>query len=404
MRRRTTLTALASLWSLPAILAGSEARAAHPTFALPLAAETDLERARELDASAARAYAAGRIRSALALFIAAYRRGAPPVALWNIARCHERLDELEDAAEMLELYLAAPDLSTADRAEATRALASLRRRPSSLLVDGEAAGATVFVDERRVGVAPLATELAPGLHTVRLVREGQTEDAPRDTRRGEHVVEARFGRLVLVASTDAPQPSPRSARTKRLELEAQGGLEVPSLGDASQRVAPTADVAFRVAFGTPRISASWGARAAGRSLTGRGPADPSPTGCALPARGRAVGLAGALTGGVAWDATRSLRASIELGGGLESLVIGGVGAVGGEAFVADCSPSPGLVPLGLARASASFRVAKEVRVVLTPVTFAVHPAYEGARSSPTDATGPWIRLGASLGLSYDVGL
>src|SRR5258708_4901339 len=75
----------------------------------------DLERARVLDQQGVRAYKEERYNDAIRYFTEALRLGGPPSELWNIAKCHARLDEPKEASEALEQYLAEPGLSSGDR-------------------------------------------------------------------------------------------------------------------------------------------------------------------------------------------------------------------------------------------------------------------------------------------------
>jgi len=47
-------------------------------------------------------------------------------------------------------------------------------------------------------------------------------------------------------------------------------------------------------------------------------------------------------------------------------------------------------------------VAGRLRAVLAPLWFEAQPAFYGVRSSPIDASGPWLRLGAGLGVAVDL--
>lgn len=376
-------------------LGPARAEAKSPILELPRAERSDLSRARELDALAARAYAAGRAREALLLFTEAYRAGGPSLELWNVARCHERLDEPDDAAEVLERYLTADDLLANDRAEATRELAELRRRSSMVVVDAGHAGAEVFVDGRRIGVAPLAESVGPGRHVLRV--DGR-----------ESSVDATFGRTILVRAPRASAPartsdaSAQSAGRARATLDLQAGLAAQVSGDVAGRVGPAGALGASLAlvrgdfapfvFLRGELAAfGWSTSAPERPIAA----------CTLPDRYQASTL-GALGGaGLAWDGTKSVRASLEIGAGAEAL---SASKGGGDVLVPSCAPSPGLVPVMGARASVSFAVIAGARVVLTPLAFTAHPAYEDARSTPRDATGTWLRLGANLGLAYDLAL
>lgn len=158
----------------------------------PRRTSPDLESARELDQSGVRAFRDGRYADAIRFFRAAYRMGGPSSELWNIARCHERLDDAEAAAHAIGEYLALRDLAPADRAEAEREARALRTRPSLLTVTTMPAGAVVTIDGRQtVGPTPVSLDVAPGTHSIAVRRDGYaTETRP---------LEARFGRAVIVS-------------------------------------------------------------------------------------------------------------------------------------------------------------------------------------------------------------
>jgi hypothetical protein len=156
------------------------------------ASSTDVESARELDQAGVRAFRDGRYADAIRYFRAAYRIGGPSSELWNIARCHERLDDAEAAARSIEEYLAQHDLAPADRAEADHEARALRARPSLLTVTTVPSGAVVTIDGKQtVGPTPLSIDVAPGTHSIAVRRDGYaTETRP---------LEARFGRAVIVS-------------------------------------------------------------------------------------------------------------------------------------------------------------------------------------------------------------
>jgi hypothetical protein len=149
----------------------------------------DLEAARELDQQGARLFVDGRYQDAMTYFRAAFERGAPPIELWNIAKCQQKLDDAEGAEGTLEQYIAREDVSAGDRAEARRELAELRARTSRLTVVSQPPRAIVYVNDKRIGRAPVTLDLAPGDHAVRLEADGH--------RPVRHVVRARLGRSVL---------------------------------------------------------------------------------------------------------------------------------------------------------------------------------------------------------------
>lgn len=394
-RSRFTTVAIA------AAITGLVPRAAHaksPILELPRAERVDLARARELDALGARAYRDGRAREALLLFTEAYRAGGPSVELWNVARCHQRLDEPDDAAAVLERYLGADDLSSADRAEATRELADLRRRSSLLVVDASQSGADVAIDGKRVGVAPLAESVGPGRHLVRLDQGGRVT---------ERTVEAAAGRTVVVrgeaAEAGTPTPAdPAAAARARVELDLQGGVYAHVLGAVAGRVGAGGTLGAKLALARGDLAPFVFARAELFELGWSTSAPERPiVGCILPDRYQATALGASGGAGLAWDVARTVRTAIELGAGAETLSLA---KGGGDVLTPSCDPSPGVVPTFGARASVSFATFPGGRAVLTPLAFAMHPAYDDARQTPRDATGVWIRVGANLGITYDLGL
>jgi PEGA domain len=186
-RARTSLAValLAAACVPPATAAGTgspeRSAAGHPR----------VESARELDQNGVRSFRAGRYTDAIAYFRAAYQLGGPSSELWNIVRCREGMDDVEGAAAAIDDYLAAKDLSPADRADAAREAQALRARSSTLTVTTTPSGASVSVDGRALaGATPLSTDLRAGQHTIAIRHEGYLP--------GTQAVEARFGRAVIV--------------------------------------------------------------------------------------------------------------------------------------------------------------------------------------------------------------
>jgi tetratricopeptide (TPR) repeat protein len=67
----------------------------------PARSAEDLARARVLDQQGTKAFVDGRYNDAIRYYEEAYRLGGPPFELWNIAKCYVRLDQPEQATEML---------------------------------------------------------------------------------------------------------------------------------------------------------------------------------------------------------------------------------------------------------------------------------------------------------------
>ena len=133
----------------------------------------DVEQARADFERGAALYRAGDFRAALAAFEAAQARAPAPQALFNIARCQERLGQLADAVDSYSAYLAAAP-EAPDRATVTARIDELRRRlplEASLRISVEPPS-SVAVDGTPAGVSPVAVRLAPGAHRVRATQDG----------------------------------------------------------------------------------------------------------------------------------------------------------------------------------------------------------------------------------------
>ncbi len=150
----------------------------------------DLRGARALDQQGVIAFEAGRYHDALLYFEASFAHGGPPSERWNAAKCHLRLDQVEQAEAELTSYLAFP-LTQDDRNEGVAALDALRRRPSTVTITSAPPGLTVWLDgTRKVGVTPVSLLVPPGEHVAGIERGGDSRE--------EHAFTARLGRAVLL--------------------------------------------------------------------------------------------------------------------------------------------------------------------------------------------------------------
>jgi hypothetical protein len=186
--RLVTLPALATM-----VLAAACATRdpAVPATVAARSAAPNLDVARALDAQGVQAFERGAYRDAIQLFREAHRLGGPPSELWNEARCHEHLDEIEDASDVLDDYLRQSGITKDERADAERELAQIKARPSLLTVTTTPPGAAAFLDGHPLGAStPLTIAVPPGTHTIVVRHAGFDEDK-------EEVV-ANFGRAVIV--------------------------------------------------------------------------------------------------------------------------------------------------------------------------------------------------------------
>ncbi len=389
----------------------------------------DLARARTLDQQGARAYADGRYTDAIRYFEEAFRLGAPPIELWNIAKCYDRVDQPERAAEVLERYLATPELPKSDRAEAQQLLDAIKRRPSSVTVTSAPDGASVVVDGKAMpGRTPLTGTVPPGRHDVAVTRAGYD--------RYTSTFEAKFGRAVIVDATLRPEGSgtptatPSEAGsagaiaatatgpTKRAEkgtpsgetaeegaLSVQGllGLQVVRHGDVGGGAAP----AFG-ALATYRIGTAGGARIALGGML-HVTFDSWQNSSNRQESAAPCGLLGDANDGVPISAYGLADVSWRLRPSISAGPIGGIGLagyvadqVGGDVFQPACSARTGVLPAVLAGGKVSWHVAPRFTLALFPILLHLQPAFDGARVTPRDASGVWVRATFAIGGGFDL--
>src|SRR5688500_1147680 len=127
----------------------------------------------------AEAYAAGRFKDAIDLFLQADAL-APSAALsFNIARAYEKIS---DDASSLQWYRdfrrRAPDAKNGpevDERIATLEKALAAKGVQQLTVLSSPLGATVIIDDQPVGVTPFTGQFAPGSHKVQLSLRGYAD-------------------------------------------------------------------------------------------------------------------------------------------------------------------------------------------------------------------------------------
>ncbi|MBX3230418.1 MAG: PEGA domain-containing protein [Labilithrix sp.] len=375
-------------------------------FAPPAPAQPkDLSRARALDREGAKAYGEGRYADAIRAFDEAYRLGGPPFELWNIAKCHLRLDQPEQAAELLERYLATPNLPKEDREEASAQLDALKKRPSTLTVTSSPAGATVTVDGKEVpGVTPLSVTVMHGSHTVEV-------SAPTGVPYKQKL-EARYGRAVHVvahlkeggAERPAPPANPYASDGEgAISVRAALSLVAPRFGSIGGAAGP----GF-LGLVTVRVAAlGRGALAVGGVFTVSGDSWGNESGasndvaslCAMPNEQSATAL-GAF--GVA-TAMFPLSSKLKLGG-MTGVGFAGLShdQLGSDVFIASCDPSTGLRPAFLFGAALDYSLGSVFRLSAFPLTWHLQPAFGDTRSFPRDATSVWMRFGVGVGLGVDL--
>ena len=402
-RRRASGAALGIAIALlaPHVLAQTPPARAAST---PAHSPEELARARVLDQQGAKAYADGRYNDAIRYFEESHRLGGPPFELWNIAKCHVRLDQPEQAAEVLERYLATPALPAEERDEATQQLGELRRRPSTVTIASTPSGAAVTIDGRppEGGKTPTSFVVQPGAHTITLT-------APKYAVYTQ-TFEAKYGRAIILdvplANEHRPVPADNpygDAEIRRVALRGDLGVMVPKygsvngdphftlVGSGSYRFADVGATTFAVGAMFLLTGDSWDNRVAA-------PATAMPCGN-LSSPDAATALSMFLTGSAGWEIVPRVRAHALAGVGVAAYF---AGDVGGDVFVPACSPSPGPKPAFMAGAQIDYALTPVVRLSALPLVLQLQPSFDGARSQPVDATGIWMRATIAIGAGVDL--
>jgi hypothetical protein len=388
-------------WSLAAIVgvAGSFLPSAAAADSSSTAAD-DVERARALDQQGVRAFRDGHYNDAIRYFTEAFRLGAPSSELWNIARCYVKLDQPEAASEALEHYLAKSDLSAEDRAGARRELEELAHRPSTVTIASSPTGAFVAVDGKRVGRTPTSIDVAAGEHTIAVQREGYPPHTERVT--------ARYGRAVIVDARLGGGSTPAAGNGGAAVAESRhrftGSAEMAGLfarlGSVGRPIHPAALVSLGyLALEKGALDVAVGARLTLTYDSWNDSVHAPALGCGLGGTETATALAAFADGALGYHFTPKIRLGGDLGFGFASEL---ASQLGGDVFVPSCKAAPGLVPAGHVGAELSYAVLPLMRVVVSPIVFEVSSAFHGARTTPLDASGAWLRVGGGLGLAVDL--
>jgi hypothetical protein len=362
-------------------------------------ADDALPRARVLDQQGVRAFQQGRYRDAIQYFEDALALGGPSSELWNIAKCHQKLDEPEAADEALERYLARGDLSATDRADAERLRKEIQSRPSPITVTSSPSGAKVTIDGRPRGTTPMTVDVPPGTHAVGLTKVGYGAH--------EEKVTAKWGRAIVVdSSLDGGSSTPIvSVHARPFAIEAGVGVAWGILGGYGGTAYPLGFGSASYAFlDSERFSMGAGIRfaATGDSWGNTVGAPSAGAGCTMPlpsSFSQAELTAQALVN-VGWKPRDRWRFGGEAAIGIYGVVSGG--GIGGDVYEPSCTTTRGVVPGFHVGLDASYRVLPALRIVLRPLQLDLHPSYEGVRRTPVDAGGLWTRLGFTAGAAFDL--
>lgn len=236
--------------------------------AAPVSEEAQ-ESARKTYQAGAQAYAEGRYKDAIDLFLEAAGVAPNPAFSYNIGLAYEQLEDPENALRWYRDYLRelpnAPDRGDIE----PRILAAERRLRDrgvqQVTILSKPEGATVAVDGRPLGVTPWTGELSPGRHKLALMLRHYADAERTFELPSDHAIDVSQSLTEYVPEAAPPKPSPKDAAPE----EAQ-----PS----GARVRPLTWVAFGVGaaglgtaigFEMARASAVDSARNAPTNLEGK---------------------------------------------------------------------------------------------------------------------------------------
>lgn len=384
----------------------------HVAFAQERAPTADLKRARELDGQGSRAFKDGRFKDAITFFGEAFRYGAPSIEIWNIAKCHLKLDEPEAAEDSFRKFLEQPDLTAQDRADATQELNELRGRPSTLAIDSDPSGATFTIDNAAAsrGTTPGSIDIPPGRHHVHVEKEKVgAYDVDVDARLGRAlIVQGHLASNAGSVTSNAPGEFSSAAKPLGLVFSEDFGFFASKLGGYSDNVRPVLHLAARYVFrnaGILGFSAGfrfdvtddgWGA---GPRLP-VAPVNAATNQCAMGSDFLGTELAGFLVGGL----QAHVHPRVQLGGDIGIGLADFEGApAGGALFITECDPSYGLRPAFHLGTEASFILTPHspvhVRALVEPIVFQAHAAYH---DTSDEASAVWWRIGSAIGFAVDL--
>ncbi|ADO75608.1 TonB-dependent receptor domain-containing protein [Stigmatella aurantiaca] len=179
------------------------------------------------------AYARGNYNEALSAYFTSYRLVPNRNVLFNIARCYEAQNRLNEAYRYYD-DLSNEALSSDDAAEVRRSLERLRPRVALVRVTTIPEGAEVYIDRTDLGSrgrSPQTLALPPGRHKVMVKKEGyQPAEATVYLARGKPVSQEIELTLItgLVELTGTPEGAEvRNAPDGPVLTEVPGRLRLP---------------------------------------------------------------------------------------------------------------------------------------------------------------------------------
>ena len=221
------------------LLALSPAAVLPPRAAFAQAAdETTTKMARQRFQEGVAFYDKGQFEMARAAFLQAYALRKHPTVLLNLAQSSLKSGHTLEAARYFQQFLKESSSATdAQRADASKGLGEARMKLGRIDVVGATVGADVFVDDERIGMAPLdhSVDVEPGTHTVRSQGPNGEQSIPVTANPGQGVT-AKFS-----AAAAAPAaPPPPAAPSEPTPEPAPPPASEPTPETAMPPAAPTA--------------------------------------------------------------------------------------------------------------------------------------------------------------------
>jgi tetratricopeptide (TPR) repeat protein len=145
------------------------------TLAVPAWADNTADEADVAFSLGNEAYAKRNYESALAAYFLSYRLVPNRNVLFNIARCYEALDRLDEAYRYWNDLFVDPSLPADERKDVKAALARLGPRVALVSITSTPPGADLYVDRKDLGSrgrTPQTVAVAPGTHTILLELPG----------------------------------------------------------------------------------------------------------------------------------------------------------------------------------------------------------------------------------------
>jgi hypothetical protein len=172
-------------------------------------------------------YDKGQFEMARAAFLQAYALRKHPTVLINLAQsCLKSGHALEAARDFQQFLKEYSNATEAQRADAVRGLGEARMKLGRIDVIGATTGADIFVDDERIGMAPLdhSVDVEPGTHTVRSQGPNGEQSIPVTANAGQGAT-AKFS---APAVATAPPPPPAAAPVEPTPEPAQPPTSEPS--------------------------------------------------------------------------------------------------------------------------------------------------------------------------------